>query len=400
MTSEDAGDRVLSGEIWDAFVGHVASMKELVVGPGVPDTPLHRAEGFRYLLRYLSAGIAMCVEHDDTEHPEIGTLIENRRSWGLDNPDTRYGFCRLAPDAAYVIRGDPGTACALELQVNTGHFADGDFAGWKALSRLADAELVREADGSVEIAIAPDRPAAAANWMATGPDASYLHVREYFGDWAAERPSRFALERVGATYPAGPLTTHALADRMELLGLWLTVGARCWWDLGRGFADGEPGPITPFRPPDSATGLGGQAYGMGAYACGPDEAVILEVVPPQARYWSFSLATWFWESADIADRQCSINHTQAELDDDGAVRVVIAQRDPGVANWLDAAGYERGTLAVRYLHADHTPTVAYRTVPFDRVPEELSTTTRWVTPDERAESIRARRAALTHRYGR
>ena len=139
---------------------------------------------------------------------------------------------------------------------------------------------------------------------------------------------------------------------------------------------------------------------MGAYACGAEEAVILEVAPPVARYWSLSLATWFWESADIADRQCSINHAQAEIDDDGAVRVVIAQHDPGVANWLDPAGYERGSLAVRYLDArvdpdDHLP---------DRVPRPPRRSAAVVHPDgepaERTDRIRARRAALVRRYRR
>ena len=131
-----------------------------------------------------------------------------------------------------------------------------------------------------------------------------------------------------------------------------------------------------------------------------DQAVILEVTPPDARYWSFSLATWFWESADFANRQCSLNHTQAHIDDDGVVRVVLAQHDPGVANWIDAAGYERGTLAVRYLHADSVPTVSYRTVPLADLAGELPATTRWVTPEERADAIRARRAALVHRNRR
>ena len=44
-------------------------------------------KGLRYLLRFLAAGITVCVEHDDTETPEFGRMIENRVSWGLDNPD-------------------------------------------------------------------------------------------------------------------------------------------------------------------------------------------------------------------------------------------------------------------------------------------------------------------------
>ena len=76
---------------WARFAQHVAALGDLALGPGVPDTPLHRAEGVRYLLRHLAAGIEVCVELDDTDHPRIGTLIANHRSWGLDNPDTRSG---------------------------------------------------------------------------------------------------------------------------------------------------------------------------------------------------------------------------------------------------------------------------------------------------------------------
>lgn len=384
-------------ELWDRFTATVATMRSVVESS--PHDELHRAEGVRYLLRFLSAGIAVCVEHDDADHPEIGTFIENRRSWGLDNPDTKYGFCRLAPDATYLLRGSAGTSRHLELQVNTGHMGDGNFAGWRALSRLSSDDLVVDPDGTVEIVISAHRPSDARNWMATGADANYLHVREYFSDWAVERPAVLAIERVGAPLPAPPLSERALTDRMELLEGWLTVGLACWDELGRGLATAEPGPIAPFLPPLSATGLGGLAYGMGAYRCGPDEAVVVEFRPPVCRYWSLSLANWFWESADIANRQCSVNDVQGVIDADGMVRSVISHRDPGVANWLDPAGYERGTLAVRYLLPDGLPTLDYRTVAFDRLDVELPDTAR-VTPAERRATIEARRHALVWRYRR
>src|ERR1700733_3174744 len=111
-------DRVMSGQIWDELVAEITRLKELVYAADVPGDELHRAEGVRYLLRFLAAGIAICVEHDDDEYPEVGTLLENRGPWGLDNPDTKYGFTRLTPDATYVIWGDPGTARHQELQVN------------------------------------------------------------------------------------------------------------------------------------------------------------------------------------------------------------------------------------------------------------------------------------------
>ena len=37
---------------------------------------------------------------------------------------------------------------------------------------------------------------------------------------------------------------------------------------------------------------------------------------------------------------------------DGSVRFVIAHRDPGVPNWLDTAGHQRGTVGVRWVGPD------------------------------------------------
>lgn len=99
MTETDPDRRVLSGAIWDDLVTRIAGLRDLVWGNDVPDDPVVRAEGARYLLRFLAAGIRVCMELDDTEHPELGANIENRMSWGLDNPDCNYSYCRLRGDA-------------------------------------------------------------------------------------------------------------------------------------------------------------------------------------------------------------------------------------------------------------------------------------------------------------
>lgn len=255
------------------------------------------------------------------------------------------------------------------------------------MSRLAGDDL----PDPVAVTLSPEPPADGGAWLRTGGDASYLHLRQYFADWAAERGARFTIERIGAPYPPPPLSADVLEARLDLLHQWLTAGASCWWDLGKGLAEGPPGDVVPFLPPDTASGLGGQAYGMGAYRCRAGETVILELEPPACRYWSVSLATWFWESADAANRQCSLNHTQAVPDPDGTYRFVISQTDPGVANWLDPAGYEQGTLAVRFLDADHLPTLRYRVGSVDELDSPR------VTPPERTDALRARRDALVRR---
>ena len=59
----------------------------------------------RYLLRFLAAGILLCVEHDDTDMPAFAHMIEDRMSWGLDSPDCLYLFCRIRPGAVYRVNG-------------------------------------------------------------------------------------------------------------------------------------------------------------------------------------------------------------------------------------------------------------------------------------------------------
>ena len=102
----------------------------------------------------------------------------------------------------------------------------------------------------------------------------------------------------------------------------------------------------------------------------------------------------------MGSRQVSLNHTQAVTDEDGVVRFVIAQRDPGVANWLDPAGYEQGTLAVRFLWADQLPALSYRQVPFEHLQRELPPGTERVTPEQRSQILRSRRADLQRRLRR
>ena len=129
--------------------------------------------------------------------------------------------------------------------------------------------------------------------------------------------------------------------------------------------------------------------------------MIFEAVPPPARHWNVSLANFYWEAVDFMTRQGSLNGSQAEIDDDGVFRAVIAHRDPGVPNWLDPCGQEAGTLILRFILAQEKlePPVS-RVVPFDSVRAELPEKTRRVSPAEREQMLRERREALWLRYRR
>ena len=65
-------------------------------------------------------------------------------------------------------------------------------------------------------------------------------------------------------------------------------------------------------------------------------------------------------------RLCEVNcGLEAEVDDDGVVRIVIAGEDVGHPNWLDTAGHARGALALRWVGAREVPEPRTRVVKLD-----------------------------------
>ncbi len=127
---DPAGRRIMSGEAWDAFCQTLQRAGRLVLGEGVPDSPRDRAEGFRYLTRFLAAGIAVCIEHADPDYPEFGRSMDHTMKWGLDCPDCLYLYATVRGDATYRISGNRGSANHIDIQVNFGHFAEGATSSW------------------------------------------------------------------------------------------------------------------------------------------------------------------------------------------------------------------------------------------------------------------------------
>jgi len=395
----DPGDpRLESGEAWERLCETLRRAGSLVLGDAVPDTPRDRAEGFRYLTRFLEAGIRSCVSHDDPEHPGFGRMIEYTMPWGLDAPDCLYLYAALRGDACYRVHGTRGTANHIDIQVNFGHFSSGDIGSWGTISSLDGFDLDVGADGRFELALGGDpRPG---SWLPLAENAEFLLVRQYFADWENERPAELRIERIGEALPIPPPRSVFVADRLEKLTRWIEKGGALWETMSRGLLSMEENSLVVHLPEDSGerAGMRGQAYGMGNFHCPEDEAVVIEFEPPPCHHWSVSLANYWWEAIEYATRQTSLNGHQAAHDSDGMFRGVISHRDPGVANWLDTAGHERGTLAARFLRAERAPSPRMRRVPFEKLADALPPGTPRITPDERAERLARRREAVLARY--
>ena len=385
------------GSQWRELCRTLERAGERVLDSQAPGTPRDRAEGFRHLTRFLAAGIATCVEFDDPDTPEFGRMIEHSTKWGLDAPDCLYLYAAVRGDARYRIFGNRGTAHHLDVQVNFGHFAEGDISRWGTISSLSGFELECEADGSFEIRIGGEPQPH--NWLALRDDAQFVLLRQYFGDWDKERPGDLFIERLAAPVSAPAPSAESMARRLARLTRWLDRGGALWEGMSRGLLSMEPNSLVVHRPEDAGerAGMADQAYGMGNFHCPEGEAVLLELTPPRCHHWSVSLANYWWESFDYVTHQSSLNGQQVRLDADGVFRAILAHDDPGVPNWLDTTGHERGSLALRFLLAESAPLVRMVRFPFMDVRRHVAPDTPHVSPRSRAARIASRRLAIWHR---
>jgi hypothetical protein len=263
-------------------------------------------------------------------------------------------------------------------------------------------EIDAEPNGDFTITLAVDQPSNG-NWLPIAPDASTLIIRQFFYDWESEVAATMRLERLSAAADrAGsdearvPPDT-AIARQLRAVGAFVEANL----EFFLGFANPEA--PNEFNPPYDGTGMGAAAENrpvIGAWKLGPDEALLVEVTPPTGLYWGLSLGNVWWETIDYANHITSVNGHQAVIGEDGVFRAVIAHADPGVANWLDAAGHGEGPMILRCVRTDSAPVPLTRVVPFAEIRSALPPTHPRVTPEERARVVDARRLAVSRRFPR
>ncbi len=351
------------------------------------------AAGIRHLLVLLAAGIDEVLRFD----PDPMLLVQRTSTddvvtWGMECPDCLYTRAVLRGGESYRLFGNRGTARYVGLQTMNGITA--------VANELID-ELETDADGNFEVVLSATEPAQrSGNWMRIEGEHPTLTVRHFFYDWDTEVASSLSIERLGDTVqstrrPVDPKV--AVARQLVALGEFVADNLAFFLQFG------TAAPVNGFLPPIDRTDMGAAAENrpvIGRWQLEPGEALIVEVEPPEGIYWSFSIGNPWWETIHYGRHQSSLNAHQAAADSDGLVRVVLCDRDPGVANWLDTAGHSNGPIILRCVRTKTAPTPTTRVVPFDDILAELPSDTARVTPEERVSILAARRRAVHERFGR
>ena len=209
-----------------------------------------------------------------------------------------------------------------------------------------------EPDGSFEVIVSQREHLG--NWLRSEAATRSLVVRQTFLDKRHQHHAELRIERIDDDgTPDEPLQPQELYDSLIYAAYYVKgvaqIGAQ--WATRQSqwpnvFTDEAELPETDkFKDPQIKWH---QAY----FDLAENEALVVEVMPPECQYWMIALHNHWMETLDYVHHQSTLNCHSATLEPDGSVRFVVADRDPGVPNWLDTAGHRRGTVGVRWVGPD------------------------------------------------
>ena len=169
-------------------------------------------------------------------------------------------------------------------------------------------------------------------------------------DRTAERPSELQIECLnGPDGTPPPLSAQRLTHGLARAALGVHGIARRfveWLDM---FQE-RPNTLEFLPKRDGPGGWGDptQMFRHGYWTIESGQALVIDVPPIDAYYWNFQLNNIWEESLDYDWLQVTVNQHTAVYEPDGTARLIVADEDPGFANWIDTAHRRHGTMGLRY----------------------------------------------------
>ena len=184
-------------------------------------------------------------------------------------------------------------------------------------------------------------------------------VRQTFLDRSAERPAELSIERINCPPDErcpSRLTARALDEGLRNAGALVAGAPLLFAKWARDFQ--KHSNRLPRFDLETSLAAGGDpniAYYHSHWALAEDEALLVDVTPPECEYWNFQLNNYWMESLDYRHFRVHTNKHLAHYDVDGSVRLIVAHQDPGLPNWLETAGHASGTMCFRWVRAKEHP---------------------------------------------
>jgi len=460
MDAKDAKEALR--QAWDEMMISLQQARDAIDHPELmppPASDRNLAEGYRYLMGFVHSAVERAF-HDDPQRPQFRNALSPMTRATIDNADAIYFYAPLDGRKTYrihaeagdsrhwrgepAVTGEPKAPHYIIFEASSGGLA-GDSGslqelrpGTKTQTSMLDCSRIEvNADGSFDILLAPERPPGyTGNFMSTmkvvnrphpsDPDmppersASYISGRQLFGDWECEEAIHMEITQLGAEGLPAPAFSAASAVQQLRECADIVRGQMHFWNAFWTVPMGTYGERTGtlpgmafkrngFNKINAASGATGGGMSTNLYAGGvfelePDEALIIENhIKQPPHYISFQLGNLWGESLEYASRMGSLNGSQAQVDADGVIRLVVAHRDPGVPNWLDTSGQREGFLTPRWAYSerpeeDQWPSITARKVRFDEIRKHLPEATQVVIEAQRREQVAIRQRHVQRRF--
>ena len=347
--ADPAWQRLESVQAFDTLMESVADIRGMVLAEAQSEREV--VQGMRWILRNL-AMTADIIGDANPLRPHFVRMDTSARKIGGDNPDGEYHLAAIDGRHAYRISGNRGSVRYFSLNVNAGK----GMTRRRMAAFLNDQTIDFDADGNFTLLLSGERPSEPGQWVEIPEDASNIMLRQYLADRSREEEVSIRIEPLGTPPPLPDTRDEDVAEALTgmnyafvfLATLHKIVLPEAWENPNRFYRTDSDSLGGSISSPDNL-------YMIGSFEVGRDEALILEVVPPDTRYWNLALETHWHETVDHLHRPVSRTLEGVEKDPDGKVRLVIAHEDPGVPNWLDPMGNERGFMTFRWLDARGEP---------------------------------------------
>lgn len=368
--------------------------------------PQHRAKAYHAMMEALAMAYNFAVA-PRMDHPRLQTntgWFADMYTLGQNGPDLFYCLTFLDGAQEYRLTGNVGSSPLILFQILnhlSGHpdshiIGNYDFANFDIAS-----------DGSFEIAIsAREQPG---NWMRLDPDCDrhFILMRRFMNHPSNRAP----VARLTRTSPLRP--DHYVAEEFDEEVMAKRIDAATGYlkylihDFNMQLFDtyskvGGGYNHMAFLPGTATSQVGSPTsnYAMAVFDLAEDEALIITLNPmPDGVYWGIQLGDVWSRSLNFSHRQTSLNMSSVKADDDGVCRIVVAHKDPGIANWLDTTGRHQGTVVFRNYKTLTQPVPSTQKVTLAELATHLPQTTLHVSPDQRAATLEARRLAYIELHG-